>query len=64
MADYKILPNSLEAEQAILGCALLDNDAQLDIFTKLNAEDFYAESHKNIYDSMLKIFANLFWLSG
>ena len=57
MADYKILPNSLEAEQAILGCALLDNDAQLDIFTKLNAEDFYAESHKNIYDSMLKIFA-------
>ena len=57
MADYKILPNSLEAEQAILGCVLLDNDAQLDIFTKLNVEDFYAESHKNIYDSMLKIFA-------
>lgn len=56
MADYKILPNSLEAEQALLGCILLDNDAQLEIFAKLNPEDFYSESHKNIYDSMLKIY--------
>lgn len=56
MADYKILPNSLEAEQAVLGCILLDNDAQMDIFAKLSAEDFYAESHKNIYDSMIKIY--------
>ncbi len=56
MADYKILPNSLEAEQALLGCILLDNDAQMDIFAKINAEDFYSESHKNIYDSMIKIF--------
>lgn len=56
MAEYKILPNSLEAEQALLGCILLDNDAQMDIFAKLNAEDFYSESHKNIFDSMIKIY--------
>lgn len=56
MPDYKILPNSLEAEQALLGCVLLDSDAQMDIFGKLNAEDFYSESHKNIYDSMIKIY--------
>jgi len=56
MADYKILPNSLEAEQAILGCILLDNDAQMDIFAKLNPEDFYSEAHKSIYDSMIKIY--------
>ncbi len=55
MADYKILPNSLEAEQALLGCILIDNDAQLDIFSKIDVSDFYAESHKDIYDSMLKI---------
>ena len=55
MADYKILPNSLEAEQALLGCILLDNDAQMEIFAKLYPDDFYTESHKNIYDSMLKI---------
>ena len=56
MADYKILPNSLEAEQALLGCILLDNDAQMEIFAKLYPDDFYTESHKNIYDSMLKIY--------
>lgn len=56
MADYKVLPNSLEAEQALLGCILLDNDAQMDIFAKINPKDFYAESHKNIYESMLKIY--------
>ena len=55
MADYKVLPNSLEAEQAILGCILLDSEAQLEILAKLKVEDFYAESHKNIFDSMLKI---------
>lgn len=56
MADYKILPNSLEAEQALLGCILLDNDAQMEIFAKLYPDDFYTESHKNIYDGMLKIY--------
>ena len=56
MADYKILPNSLEAEQALLGCVLLDNDAQMDIFAQVNVSDFYSEAHKNIYDSMLKIY--------
>ncbi len=56
MADYKILPNSLEAEQALLGCVMLDNDAQIDIFGKLEADDFYSEAHKNIYNSMIKIY--------
>lgn len=56
MADYKILPNSLEAEQALLGCILLDNDAQADIFSGVNVEDFYSEAHKNIYDSMVKVY--------
>ena len=56
MADYKILPNSLEAEQALLGCVLLDNDAQMEIFSKVDVDDFYSEAHKNIYDSMIKIY--------
>ncbi|MDE6583365.1 MAG: replicative DNA helicase [Clostridia bacterium] len=56
MPDYKILPNSLEAEQALLGCVLLDNDAQMEIISKLEPNDFYAESHKQIFDSMVKIY--------
>lgn len=57
MADHKILPNSLEAEQALLGCILLDNDAQMDIFSKADVNDFYSESHRSIFDSMLKIYS-------
>jgi len=56
MADYKILPNSLEAEQSLLGCILIASEEQMFIFTKLNTQDFYAEAHKNIFDSMLKVF--------
>ncbi len=56
MADYKILPNSLEAEQALLGCVLLDNEAQRDIFDKLIANDFYSDAHRKIFDSMMKIY--------
>ncbi len=56
MADYKILPNSLEAEQALLGCILLDNDAQMDIFSKIDTNDFYPESHRSIFDCMKKVF--------
>ena len=56
MADYKILPNSLEAEQAILGCVLLDNEAQREIFTKLVVDDFYSDAHKRIYDSMIEVY--------
>ncbi|MBP3619266.1 MAG: replicative DNA helicase [Clostridia bacterium] len=56
MADYKILPSSLEAEQALLGCVLLDSEAQLEIFDKLQITDFYAESHKKIFTSMQNIF--------
>ncbi len=56
MADYKILPNSLEAEQALLGCILLDNEIQRDILADVQPEDFYSEAHKNIFESMQKIY--------
>ncbi len=56
MADYKILPNSLEAEQSLLGCVLLDNEAQRDIFDKLTSDDFYSDAHRKIFDSMTKIY--------
>lgn len=57
MADYKILPNSLESEQAVLGCVLLDQEAQTDILSSLSADDFYSESHRNIFQAMQTIFS-------
>ena len=57
MAEYKILPNSLESEQAVLGCVLLDQEAQTDILSSLSADDFYSESHRNIFQAMQTIFS-------
>ena len=56
MSEYKILPNSLESEQALLGCILLDNESQREILSDVMPEDFYSEAHKNIYKSMQEIF--------
>ena len=56
MADYKIMPHNLEAEQAVLGSILIDTQAQGDIMAMLKEEDFYSQSHRQIYESMLKIF--------
>lgn len=55
--DYKVLPNNLESEQSVLGCVLLDQDAQMDILTTLKPDDFYSESHKKIFGAMQKIFS-------
>lgn len=56
MADYKIMPHSLEAEQAVLGSVLIDNMCQTEIMTMLRPEDFYSEAHKGIFEAMGKVF--------
>ena len=38
------MPHSLEAEQALLGCLLMDTRTQIEISAYLKEEDFYAES--------------------
>jgi len=45
----KIPPQSLEAERAVLGVALLDRDGPAALCRTLRAEDFYAEKHRHIY---------------
>ena len=49
------MPHSLEAEQALLGCLLIDSKIQVDVVAFLSEEDFYAESHKIIFSAMLEI---------
>ena len=46
------MPHSLEAEQALLGCLLLDTRIQIEIVAFIKEEDFYAESHKYIFHAM------------
>jgi len=48
-AGGRILPNNFEAEQAVLGCALIDSEICLNIVGKLEDEDFYNETHRHIF---------------
>lgn len=56
MADYKIMPHNIEAEQSVLGCILIDVSAQADILGIMKEEDFYTETHRSIFSVMTKIY--------
>lgn len=49
MTDNTLPPQSLDAEQSVLGGLLLDNRAYDRIDGKLKAEDFYGAAHQTIY---------------
>ena len=56
--EGKMLPNNFEAEQAVLGCALIDSEAALTIISKLEEIDFYNETHRHIFAVIKKLFQN------
>ena len=67
--EGRVLPNNFEAEQAVLGCALIDGEATLSVVSKLEDIDFYIVSDgfdyfierilKNYNISDIKIFSNV-----
>ncbi len=46
------MPHNLEAEQALLGCLILDPSLPNEVASFIKEEDFYAESHKLIFNAM------------
>lgn len=56
MADQKIPPQNLDAEQAVLGALLLDKDAIVSVAEILKPEHFYRDSHSKIYSAILGLF--------
>lgn len=56
MANYKIMPNNLDAEQAVLGCLLIDSECQTELMYVLKATDFYTDAHKTVFEAMQKVF--------
>src|SRR6185295_17526518 len=52
----RALPNSAEAERAILGAILLDNGIISQAIEQLKAEDFYVPSHRRIFLAMIALF--------
>ncbi|MDD2465247.1 MAG: replicative DNA helicase [Desulfobulbus sp.] len=56
ISSSMIPPQSIEAEQAVLGTILLQDKALLKIVEMLAADDFYRDAHKTIYTAMLTLF--------
>ena len=52
----KIPPHDTEAEQAVLGSMLTDQDAVIDAVEVLKPEDFYREDNKYIYEAILNLY--------
>lgn len=51
----KLQPQAVELEEAVLGALLIDSKAYLDIENILVPEDFYVESNKTVYKSIMQL---------
>jgi replicative DNA helicase len=56
--NFEELPHNFFAEQAILGVLLTNSTYASIIFANLTLESFYNETHKIIYETILKIIEN------
>jgi replicative DNA helicase len=54
----KIPPHSLEAEESLIGCLLIDKDAIIKIADSLMPQDFYKDGHKIIYEAIKDLYNN------
>jgi replicative DNA helicase len=51
----RVPPQNIEAEQSVLGAILLDNEAINQALEILSADDFYRESHREIFRAMVTL---------
>ena len=54
--DVNTMPYNRDAEMALLGCLLIDNEIAAELVEKLTEDDFYQESHKYILRAMQRVF--------
>jgi replicative DNA helicase len=52
----RLPPQSIEAEQSVLGSILIDRDAVIEVAEFLKAEDFYRQAHSKIYGVIVDLF--------
>ncbi|HUP82684.1 MAG TPA: replicative DNA helicase, partial [Candidatus Limnocylindria bacterium] len=56
MSEERLPPQNIEAEQSVLGSVLIDRDAIVRVAGFLQAEDFYREAHRTIYQAAVDLF--------
>lgn len=52
----KLPPQNLEAEEALLGSLLIDKEAIIKIADIIEPSDFYKDTHKIIFETMLEVY--------
>ncbi len=52
----RVMPNSLEAEQSVIGSMIMDKDAIIAAGEILISEDFYHKQYGILFDSMVELF--------
>ena len=53
--ETNTMPYNRDAEMALLGCLLIDNELAAELVEKLFEDDFYQESHKFILHAMKQV---------
>ncbi|MCX6795308.1 MAG: replicative DNA helicase [Candidatus Falkowbacteria bacterium] len=54
----KVPPQSLEAEQSLLGCLLIDKDSIIKVVDQVTPDDFYKDAHKFVYEAIHELYNN------
>ena len=52
----RVMPYSLEAEQAVIGAMISDKDAIVTATELLTAEDFYGKQNGIIFDAIVELY--------
>lgn len=55
LAGSRKIPQSIEAEESVLSCCLIDNNAAVYVMEELKEEDFFSSAHKVIFRAIASI---------
>jgi replicative DNA helicase len=56
MANLKLPPQNIEAEESVLGSLMIDKNAIIRVADMLEPADFYKPSHTKIYETILRLY--------
>ncbi len=52
----RVLPNDVEAEQAVLGAMIIDKDAIANVLEMIRPDDFYREDNREVFSAIVDLF--------
>ena len=56
MSIDRLPPQSIEAEQSVLGALLIDRDAVIEVADFLRPQDFYRQANGAVYEAILELY--------